>query len=335
METKVAFEEESVASSQPLNEYGGKPQLSAGWATVRNNILSKGGINEDRLYTRELLDKNGADGVRLIGVFDGHGGSEAADYLIDHLQPAIRSSKFYPRDLPACLRDAFIRTDVSFIEEMGAVTKCGSTALSIAMEGSILYLANVGDCRAVIGHADGTPSQLTEDLNCENQKEVERIEKMGGRVVGGRVYGSLAVTRSIGDGDFKFTRVEMEETKKKSNPFAYQERSMRSFLPQTYLNDPHGTPTMVSAIPEITVHHLSQQDRFLVAATDGLWNLMSNEEVVDFVQAGLMPKCGSGRGLPSPKRITKVAQSLLEHAVKKRAHDDVTVVIIVFDTAKM
>uniref|UniRef100_A0A7S3G5Z2 PPM-type phosphatase domain-containing protein n=1 Tax=Palpitomonas bilix TaxID=652834 RepID=A0A7S3G5Z2_9EUKA len=88
-------------------------------------------------------------------------------------------------------------------------------ALSIAMEGSILYLANVGDCRAVIGHADGTPSQLTEDLNCENQKEVERIEKMGGRVVGGRVYGSLAVTRSIGDGDFKFTRVEMEETKKK------------------------------------------------------------------------------------------------------------------------
>mmetsp|Transcript_24441 Transcript_24441/g.61856 ORF Transcript_24441/g.61856 Transcript_24441/m.61856 type:complete len:120 (+) Transcript_24441:1440-1799(+) len=93
-------------------------------------------------------------------------------------------------------------------------------------------------------------------------------------------------------------------------------------------------PTSPSS-QEITVHHLSQQDRFLVAATDGLWNLMSNEEVVDFVQAGLMPKCGSGRGLPSPKRITKVAQSLLEHAVKKRAHDDVTVVIIVFDTAKM
>lgn len=55
----------------PVLDAEKEPRFSAGWATARNNILSKGGINEDRLYTCELLERQSREGVRLFCIFDG------------------------------------------------------------------------------------------------------------------------------------------------------------------------------------------------------------------------------------------------------------------------
>lgn len=55
-------------------------------------------------------------------------------------------------------------------------------ALAIALEGRTLYFGNVGDCRAVIGDIGGKGLAVTEDLNCENEREVARIRELGGMV---------------------------------------------------------------------------------------------------------------------------------------------------------
>lgn len=112
--------------------------------------------------------------------------------------------------------------------------------------------ANVGDSRCVLGNQINTIT-LTEDHKPELPEEKERIVAAGGFVKFNRVNGELAMSRAIGDFRYKL------------NPeLPVQEHQ-------------------VIAVPDIAIHERTLEDEVAVLACDGVWDVLSNEEVVDFL----------------------------------------------------
>jgi len=113
----------------------------------------------------------------------------------------------------------------------------GTTAATALISGSTLYLANAGDTRAVLWR-DGKAIRLTVDHKATLEEEVERVLALGGWIRDGRIRGVIQVSRAIGD--------------------AYV---------QPY----------VTAEPYTSVTELTPEDKFLIIACDGLWDIFTDE----------------------------------------------------------
>lgn len=111
----------------------------------------------------------------------------------------------------------------------------------------------MGDSRA-IASINGCVQELSHDHKPNNEQEMKRISAAGGWVEFNRVNGNLALSRALGD--FVFKR---NETKKAEEQ-------------------------IVTALPDIEIKDITKDHEFLVLACDGIWDVMSNEEVLEFVR---------------------------------------------------
>lgn len=125
----------------------------------------------------------------------------------------------------------------------------GSTALVILKHTDKVWVANVGDTRAIMNNGLNV-IQLSNDHKPNEEKEYKRITSLGGKVVKAfpqdvyRVNGVLAVSRAIGD----------------------------------FALSPH-----VTWKPEITTFNIKKHNHYIFMATDGVWDVLSNKQVVDIV----------------------------------------------------
>jgi protein phosphatase 1B len=134
--------------------------------------------------------------------------------------------------------------------------KSGSTAVACLITPSHTYLINCGDSRAIL--VSGGECVLgTYDHKPINPCERERIENAGGSVMIQRVNGSLAVSRALGD-------------------FEYKNVEGRGPCEQ-----------LVSPEPECYVRQRSERDEFIVLACDGIWDVMSNNDLKEYVHSRL------------------------------------------------
>ena len=141
--------------------------------------------------------------LSLFAVFDGHGGNYVAQYLkenfCDFLKKII-SSKYNSR-FTQILKESIENIDKCF-ENSEEAKECGSTGTIIVVNNRSIYCANVGDSKCY--YINGTEAiQLTEDHNCNNKNEVDLLKSKDILVFRGRVFGSLKLTRSFGDTDYK------------------------------------------------------------------------------------------------------------------------------------
>ena len=228
---------------------------------------------EDRHVVRNGIE--GIEGAHLIGVFDGHRGAECADFASRNIAAALASTWHAHDDPGEALKEAFVAVDAAFVDafEGGGDPACagkasaqrgggigrrfpGCTACVALVLGDAAYVANAGDCRAVmcVDYAGtNAPVALTTDHAADtNEPERDRIRSAGGtlRRVGDawRVGDAgLAVTRAMGDADCKRDGV---------------------------------TP-----LPEVTKVDLSaSRAEYLVVACDGLWDVVSDEECVKMIK---------------------------------------------------
>uniref|UniRef100_A0A669B360 Si:ch211-15p9.2 n=1 Tax=Oreochromis niloticus TaxID=8128 RepID=A0A669B360_ORENI len=167
------------------------------------------------------------------------------------------------------------------------VALSGCTACVVHISNSVLHVANLGDSRAVLGvqEADGSWSaiNLTNDHNAQNPEELQRI--LGAHpaeqrtvVRHDRLLGLLLPFRAFGDVRFKWS-AEMLSRVYETRPdvLSAVSEAVRT-MPPHYL-----TPPYLSAEPEITQHCVGPADKFLVLATDGLWELMHRQTVIQLV----------------------------------------------------
>ncbi|KRX83102.1 putative protein phosphatase 2C T23F11.1, partial [Trichinella sp. T6] len=203
--------------------------------------------------------------VSFFGVYDGHGGACASRYASCHLHKAIAQTKaFAEGDLVEAIKQGFLDVDKDMLENHGnLVGVAGTTAVIVMLKEDTLFCGNVGDSRAVIS-AGGVAEPLSFDHKPVNEGEIKRIFSAGGWVEFNRVNGNLAMSRALGDFIYK----------------ACQEKSPKEQI--------------VTAYPDVVSRSLTDADEFIVLACDGVWDVMTNQEVVDFcrerIAAGLAPE---------------------------------------------
>ena len=166
----------------------------------------------------------------------------------------------------------------------------GSVGVVAAIDGLDLWVASAGDCQAVIGsHSSednrwlATPLSFRHDA--ENKKELKRLfskhpNESNNIIQRGRLFGELMPLRAFGDNRYKWSRKDLinlkEMSKKNPELQGYKNLNVRN----TYR-----TPPYLDAEPEVVHYRLSPRDRFLVLASDGLWDAdrMTLDKVVSLV----------------------------------------------------
>ena len=194
----------------------------------------------------------------FFGVFDGHAGPKVAQYCSKHLLETI--TKCYEdsketeevKRIREAITSGFLNLDKK-VKDALSDDRSGTTAIVSVVTPEKIIFGNCGDSRGILC-TDGKVKFSTKDHKPMNEGERTRIEKAGGTVMMQRVNGSLAVSRALGDFDYK-----------RSTELAASEQ-------------------LVSPEPEVTVlDRNSETDHFLLLACDGVYDVMSNEEVVEYV----------------------------------------------------
>ncbi|KAG9474812.1 hypothetical protein GDO78_003333 [Eleutherodactylus coqui] len=218
-----------------------------------------------RVYWQELLDLDNESGKSV---------ADAMSYAFQRLDSDISLEAQVPT------RNETVRNltlQVAF---------SGATACVSHVDGVNVHVANAGDCRAVLGvqdkHGGWSAVPLTADHNACNTSEVQRVRsehpasEEGAVVTDQRLLGILMPFRAFGDVQFKWSE-ELQRSILKNH------RELEALNVYQYYPANYHTPPYLTAMPEITYHKLRGQDRFLVMASDGLWDTLDNQEVVRLV----------------------------------------------------
>lgn len=181
----------------------------------------------------------------------------------------------------------------------------GTTATAVFVTPDFVVCANAGDSRAIL---DSFP--LSTDHKPTLPHEQRRIEAADGRVFLGRVDGELAVSRALGDFEFKDYGQQRRLT---STSSIDDKRKVAQGL-------------KVSPFPEVTIHYRSDADQMLVLACDGIWDVMSDQECHKLIQT-LCREGESDMGL--------IAEEVLDTCLKKGSRDNMTIIVVQFPAQKI
>ncbi|XP_076906449.1 putative protein phosphatase 2C 43 [Bidens hawaiensis] len=274
----------------------------------------------------------------FIGVYDGHGGRQAAHFTCDHLFNHVIDGIAEHGISQNTLRDAIAATEEGFLalvtETAGVqplIQSVGTCCVAGIISQGTLYVANMGDSRAVIGRLRNpneiVAEQITEDHNVSVKRvrrELKRAHPDDPNIVikrndAWRVKGIIQITKSIGDAYLK--RPE----------FALGEDFPRFHLPQPLVT------AVIGDKPALYSRVLTAADRFVVFASDGLFEHLTNAEVVKLVHR--YPRSGIARRLIKSavkeggrKRRMRYQQvKRIGGGLRRPIHDDITVVVVFFD----
>ncbi|KAK6927301.1 PPM-type phosphatase-like domain, partial [Dillenia turbinata] len=244
------------------------------------------GLNQDAAV---LLQGYAMEDGAFCGVFDGHGkiGHEVSKKVRNHLPALVLgqknalakignvtndsgeriddellgSNKEFLMWKEACLNAFKVMDKVIKLDERLDSFSSGTTAVIIIKQGRDLIIANLGDSRAVLGTIteDGLMAiQLTTDLKPDLAKEADRIRRSNGRIFAFKAephiqrvwlphddYPGLAMSRAFGD----------------------------------FVLKNHG----IIVTPDVSYRHLASEDQFIVLATDGVWDVLNNDQVASIV----------------------------------------------------
>eukprot|EP00013_Stygamoeba_regulata_P020980 CAMPEP_0177651808 /NCGR_PEP_ID=MMETSP0447-20121125/12759_1 /TAXON_ID=0 /ORGANISM="Stygamoeba regulata, Strain BSH-02190019" /LENGTH=587 /DNA_ID=CAMNT_0019154941 /DNA_START=76 /DNA_END=1839 /DNA_ORIENTATION=+ len=233
-------------------------QVQSGFAESQGvrESMEDAHVTIDDLSPHLKVEEHTKDGKlrSFYAVYDGHGGQETANFLAEILHTNLMEEEDYQNGkILNALESVFAKTDKTVIEKAEEGNwKCGSTAVVVLLDEGKVYVANVGDAEVIVGTHTGDgkyeASLLSQKHNPTVPSEKERIENLGGAVFMGRLFGTLAVSRSFGDRFFK---------------------------------PPSTTENFVSCDPFLSTHTLANNDRFLVIACDGLWDKVTYQDAAD------------------------------------------------------
>ncbi|KAK2965610.1 hypothetical protein RJ640_008451 [Escallonia rubra] len=268
--------------------------------------------------------------THFFGVYDGHGGCQVADYCRDRIHIALAEelravkgdlAEGSRRDTQQVLWEktftsCFLKVDdevggrdsrgisLENADTLNCTSKpvapetVGSTAVVALICSSHIIVANCGDSRAVL-YRGKEAMALSNDHKPNREDEYARIEASGGKVIqwdGHRVCGVLAMSRSIGD----------------------------RYLKPWIIPD-----------PEVTFTPRAREDECLILASDGLWDVMTSEEVCEVARRRILlwhKKNGGGAPVERGQGVDPAAQAAAEYlsvlAIQKGSKDNISVIVV-------
>lgn len=216
------------------------------------------------------------DSCGYFAIYDGHGGRQAVDHVQETLHERLLDELRKSQSVREALDNAYKIVDDELKEK--EIMYNGTTAISclIRMEDGVrkLYAANAGDARIVLCRG-GKPIRLTYDHKASDEQEAKRIQNTGGFVAYNRVNGILSVTRALGD---------------------------------------HAMKEWVLGTPYHSESLLTPEDTLVILACDGLWDVFSDKDAVEFAMTIADAQLCS--------------QKLLEKALEKGSTDNISVMVL-------
>lgn len=215
----------------------------------------------------------------FYAIYDGHGGRETADAAAKSLHQNLITVLDTERLSPAnALRAAYHLTEESMQKEN---TPGGATALTVLTEGDKIVVANLGDARAVLIHGNGQAERLSRDRKANDPEEQKAVEARHGAIVQGRVANQegtslLAVSAAMGDFDF---------------PGIQKDPDIREITRQS-------------------------DDKQLVLACDGVWDVIRDDEVTAIIG--------------SEKDPQKASDLLIQEALRRGSTDNLSAIVLQF-----
>ncbi|KAB5544206.1 hypothetical protein DKX38_012318 [Salix brachista] len=299
----------------------------------------------------------------FVGVYDGHGGPEAARFqrrkelrtLYGYVSSVLFfgvlgwramlefSEKFTSENngmSADVINKAFLATEEEFLSlvkkqwlNKPQIASVGACCLVGVVCGGILYIANAGDSRVVLGRLERAIKEIKAvQLSYEHNASIESVREelhslhpddphivvLKHKVW--RVRGLIQISRSIGDAYLKRAEFNREP-----------------LLAKFRLPEPFDKP-ILKAEPTILVQKLYPEDQFLIFASDGLWEHLSNQEAVDIVHS--CPRNGVARKLlkaalceAAKKREMRYSDlKKIDRGVRRHFHDDITVIVLFLDS---
>ncbi|MED6156423.1 hypothetical protein PIB30_014389 [Stylosanthes scabra] len=306
-----------LCSSGTVNVDGSK-----NYASIFSKKGQKG-VNQDCCVVWE--EYGCQEDMIFCGIFDGHGPwghfvakrvrESMPSSLLCNWQEALAQS---PLDVEKEKKEhrfniwkhSYLKTCAAIDQELFQYRKIdsfysGTTALSIVRQGELIIIANVGDSRAVLATSsdDGSlvPVQLTVDFKPNLPQEAERIMRCQGRVF--CLHDEPGVHRVwLPDED---------------SPGLAMSRAFGDYCIKDY---------GLISVPEVTHRHISTKDQFVVLATDGVWDVISNEEAVDIVSS-------TPDKAKSAKRLVECAAHAWKRKRRGIAMDDISAICLFFHSS--
>ena len=271
--------------------------------------------NQDNFFIYKNL--NDENGVLFIGVCDGHGlfGHDVSKYLINHLPQNLnralkKTNKYihHKETLYKTIKEVFINTNKDLCKNPLVDTQfSGSTCVTIILTKNKIISGNAGDSRAVMGRCKNgvwTNIDLSHDQKPNNPGERERILSHGGRI---EAY------KDENGNDFGPKRVWI---KNEDIPGLAMSRSF---------GDEVAASVGTISEPEIETFEITADDKFIIIASDGIWEFISSQECVNIIKDFYLKKdlkgCLKHLLNESSKRWIKEEEVI----------DDITAVLIFFE----
>ena len=305
-------------------------------------------INEDKIIVINQIKKPASSKMKTwpkisyFGIFDGHGGEGCSEFLKNNLLNYLIDNKNFPFDIKTGLTESFEKAEEEFFKlkcsgDIEHCDKSGSCALVSILFDNKIYIANLGDSRAIMSMNSGTKvKQLTNDHKPDNPKEFERVIKNGSKIY-------------IDDNDdphrdpskLTFIKDKAELEKSKSNNKSNEEMIFRVYPSDLAVTKSigdikakkkefGGKQGSIINKPDIFIHDINSTDDFLVMGCDGIFDDLSNQEVSDaawFVFKNLSKE----KNYDIHELSQDACDLIMKFALEKQTSDNLSCIVIGFE----
>ena len=232
---------------------------------------------EDKGKSIDGFNNDNNNGIFCI--FDGHGGKEVSTFLQKNIINYLKEIFTDENNMENNFINLFNQIDEKFNTEF--YSQIGSTAciVYITRENSkkCFYCANIGDTRCVLINKNGV-KRISYDDRAIDKIENERVKSSGGIIFGGRVYGQLMLTRAFGDSGLK----------------------------------KYG----VICMPHINKVDINLDDKYIIIASDGVWDVLNENEIYNFSLIA--------------KNSKELCDTIVENSINKGSMDNISCFVIKF-----
>lgn len=299
-------------------------------ARTNNGIFRT--YNEDRvaIIQKIFIDNKQLCPTSFFGLFDGHCGAKCADYLRDKMHEHVTRQKTFKSNKMLALKNGIAECEEAYTSIARQTNdNSGSCALVCLLEKDSLFAANVGDSRLVLSRRRGQEAQqVTQDHKPEAEVEKARIMANGGSIFRSK----RCNMKQIIDCKGQMTEVVDEV---RYGPFRVEPGglSVSRTIGDLTAKDPNkrGNPRCVIAEADIFEVKLEADHDFMVLACDGVFDVLTSEEVVAACWQSLSANVRL-HGLREACRMA--AEQVMKQTFDKKSMDNVTVIVVAFQAEK-
>lgn len=302
--------------------------------------------NEDRVSVCSLVKKPSSTKMKTwpkisyFGIFDGHGGEECSEFLKNNYMNYLVENANFPFDIKLSMIESFQKIEEDFFklkckDNLDDSDKSGSCALVSVIFDNKVYIANIGDSRAIMSIGGGTKvRQLTADQKPDNVKEFERALKNGSKIY---LDDNDDPDRDESKIEFIKDKAELEKMKEiKEN--STEEKIFRVFPSDLAVmrtigdikakkKEFGGIPGTIINIPEVYIFDINSSDDFIVMGCDGIFDDLSNQEIVNAAWTVFKNRANE-KNYDIHELSLEACDLVIKSALEKQTTDNLSCIII-------